>query len=149
MQAMFRNFLVRLLRSTQVLIARLIPHTFQSLKLKRSAADRLELQFLSVRLNDQDFATRSERYAELVEWIRGIALSACRSAMVRYPAEREDFRQIASLFATSIPPFSHGGAVPLGMSVADFFDHIAAQPESRHVLEGIFLDRLGGGDVRG
>lgn len=142
-QSMHRHVLTQLLHADADLIDRLVPHTFRSLRLRRNRDRRLELKFLSVRLNADDLSTQSEKYEELLEWLRRIAVSMCRSAAARWPDDKAAFGVLRQQFARGMPSISTAVTVPLETDETRFFDDLSHTPEHRSVLIDISLAELG------
>jgi len=140
--AMRRLHITNLLSSDEELIARLLPLAFTDLKLRRNHAARQDVRFLPVRLNHEDFSTFPARYAELLAWVRRIAVSACRSAYQRYPTERTEFRALAARFEGGIPELAGSRYIPPGVDVNAYFGELDRRPERRELLEGISLVEL-------
>lgn len=140
--SMARGHVARLLSSDEDLISRLEGHTFRTLRLRKNTPLRLEVRFLTVRLNHEDLSTPSRRYRDLLEWLRGIAIAACRSAAARWPADRGHFTALRTQFESGIPSIGGAHFIPHGVDPNSFFDEIAKRPEERAVLADISLADL-------
>lgn len=124
------HYLQRLLSADADLIDALLTHSFRSLALHRNAGRIEDLRFLGVQLNREDRSTPSAKYADLKEWLRIIALSACRSASRRWPADKQAFKELSRQFQVGVPPLSSAPFVgALGELLED-----ATTPAFRPVL---------------
>jgi hypothetical protein len=139
MQSMRRHVLSRLLTADSELVDRLVPETLDSLRGPRNAARRLDLKFLPIRLNDDDFSTPAAKYAELLEWLRRIAISACRSAAVRWPEARTRYHELRRQFAAGMPPIRSAGVIAPETDEAAFFGALMRAPEHRPIIGDISL----------
>ncbi len=137
-----RGEIERLLASDEDLIARLLSHSFGTLRLGRNWKARMDLRFLAIRLNGEDRATSTERYGELIEWIRGIALSACRSGAARFPSERAAYRALALELVRGNPDWSSTHSIPGGVNAEAFLEEQSLAPRERPLLGDISLTDL-------
>ena len=139
---MRRSLISRLLVADGELVDRLAPETLQSLRSRRNLSKRRDLKFLSIRLNDDDFATPSAKYTELLDWLRRLAISGCRSAAARWSDEKASFLSLKRQFATGVPPIhSAGVGPPDGVDERAFLDALVRAPEHRPIVGDVsFVD---------
>jgi hypothetical protein len=137
-----RGEIERLLVSDEELIGQLLPHSFVTLRQGRNWKLRLDLRFLPVRLNREDFSTPATHYEELIDWIRKIALSACRSGAARYPADRPTYRALSAELARGIPGWSSVHLIPHGQATEAYLEKQSQTPRERPLLGDISLTDL-------
>lgn len=104
----------RMLHSDREIIDRLTQMDFQALKLKRNALAAYELSVLPVLLNDEDLSTTADAYGQLIDWLRRVAVSACRSGAARWPADRTTFDTLRKEFECGTPRPRSVVSVPAG-----------------------------------
>lgn len=131
----------RLLSSDREVIDRFLPHDFHSLRLRRNARVAWEVAYIPVLLATADRTTRTEDYQRLLDWLRLIALSACRSAAARFPGDAMRYVELRRAFQVGIPPLWEASFVPIGkgVSIEKVLAAQASQPERRGVLGGTSL----------
>lgn len=126
--------LARMVVANGSLMARFTVHDFASLQLRRNARFAWEISVLPVLLNDEDVGTPSADYARMLEWLRSIAVSGCRSGAQRWRADAARFHELRREFERGVPALSGVVMAPAG---ADFMAALEADrqlPERRPVL---------------
>lgn len=126
--------ITRMLHSDREIIERLTRLDFRQLKLKRNALAAYEVSALPVILNDEDQSTDADDYRRLIDWLRSVAVSACRSGAARWPADRPAFHALRTEFASGIPGLRSVVSVPAGADLEAAILAKRGEPAMRPVI---------------
>ena len=124
----------RLRISDREIIDRLTRLDFQQLKLRRHRLAAYELSVLPVLLNDEDQSTDADDYRRLIDWLRPLAVSACRSGAARWPADRPAFDALRAEFASGTPGLRSVVSVPAGADLDAAILAKRGEPAMRPVI---------------